>query len=151
MNHKLDIDTVPAEHLTAWWARLLDSSLITPKSAPSSESFWRWTILALLSIPVSAFYLIQLSQGDIFFMAIAVPAFFVTSPFNAWITYLQIKLPHQGLEDVSWFNMPSLTRRAGSREQRWLRQWRLATMGKLLAQVAVLVFIAVVLARYVVH
>jgi hypothetical protein len=125
--------------------------LITPSSPPSSERFWRFTIFALLGIPLTLFCLIQLIQGYTSLPVILVPLSAAASPFNAWITYLQIKAPQQPLDDVSRSNMPTLTRCAEAREQRWLRQWRLATTGKLLARVVIVLFIAAVLAGRAVH
>jgi len=38
------------EHLTAWWAQLLDSRWISSRSSPSREKFWWSAIFAVLSL-----------------------------------------------------------------------------------------------------
>ena len=61
---------------------------------------------------------------------------------QAWRMYLRLRLRSQGLDAVSWYDMPSLVRRAGSRERRLLTQWRLATMAQAILLVVLLLGVA---------
>ena len=130
-----------AEHLTAWWARLLDSPLISSRSSPRIIA----VVLFLISLGVLVGGLVQ---GHIGTITIAAFMYSVGCGLSAWLMYLRLKLRGQGLDDVSWYDMPWLTRRAGSREQRWLAQWRLATRAKLVVSIAFLVVIAALLVEY---
>lgn len=109
------------------------------------------TILAVLLFPTS---LLALVQGETTFSnhnEIVLLVFSMGCGVNAWIMCLRLMLRSQGLDAVSWYDMPSLTRRAGSREQRWLGQWRLATMAKLAVEVVFLLVIAALLTGRVAH
>jgi hypothetical protein len=65
--------------------------------------------------------------------------------------YLRLWLVDLGMDDVSWYDMPSLTRRAESPQQPLLAQWRQATMAQLVVAVVSLLVIAALLAGRIAH
>jgi hypothetical protein len=91
---------------------------------------------------------VVLVEGQTGYLFIGTLALSVRFALGAWSTYLQLRLAHQGLDDVSWYDMPSLARRAGGPGRRLLAQWRLATMAKLVVSVAFLVVIAAFIVEY---
>ena len=133
------------EHLTAWWAQLLDSPWISSRSAPSSEKVWLSTMFAVLFLWPTVVVLVE---GQSVYILIGTLALSVRFALGAWSTYLQLKLAHHGLDDVLWYDMPSLTRRAGGPVRRLLAQWRLATIAKLVVSVTFLVVIAAFLVEW---
>ena len=137
-----------AEHMTAWWARLLDSRWITPRFSPSSQNFGRSTIVAVLLFPVALLGLVQGRTDNIVIFSLVLS---VRKAVSAWSMYLRLMLAEQGLDEVSWYDMPSLTRRAGKPQQRLLAQWRLATMAKLVVSVVLLLIFAALLAGRMAH
>ena len=144
----LDTDQDPAKHMTAWWAQALDWPLISSRSAPSSEKVWRSIMFAVLFLWPTV---VGLVQGQTDYLFIGTLALSVRFALGAWSTYLQINLAHHGLDDVSWYDMPSLTRRAGGPVWRLLAQWRLATIAKLVVSVVLFLLIAARVAGGGVH
>ena len=149
MSHLLDAEQNATEHVTVWWTRVLDSSFIQPAGPRTSEKFWLYVILAVLGLPLGLWGLVdgvvqgQMPKETVYLLLLGVP-----SAFNARITYLRILLALREINDVSWYDMPSLVRHAESQEQRWLAGWRRATVGKLVARVALLVIIGAILIHH---
>jgi hypothetical protein len=115
--------------------------LITSQSSPR--------IIAVFLFPLSLGVLVaRLVEGHIDTVTSAALLYAVGCVLAVWILYLRLMLRGQGLNEVWWYDMPTLTRNAGSREQRWLAQWRLATMAKLVVSAALLVVVAVLFVDY---